>query len=103
MGSGVEGLVEQQKVYSNQIVKLLHFVYCFSYCASKQHKQTIRMGVGNGNKAAALQFSTSGQDTEKSVLFLFSLKLCGGLVFYFHISFYIYVFIFILKHYILLT
>lgn len=38
------------------------------------------MGVGNGNKAAALQFSTSCKDTEKSVLFLFSLKLCGCLI-----------------------
>ena len=47
------------------------------------------MGVRNENKAAALQFPTSCQDTERSVLLLFCLKVCDGLVFYFHISFYI--------------
>ena len=51
------------------------------------HKQTVKMGVRNENKAAALQFPTSCQDTERSVLLLFCLKVCDGLVFYFHISF----------------
>ena len=52
------------------------------------HKQTVKMGVRNENKAAALQFPTSCQDTERSVLLLFCLKVCDGLVFYYGVYHY---------------
>lgn len=39
------------EVYSGHTVKLLLFVYCFSYCTAKECKQTVKMAVGNGKKA----------------------------------------------------